>query len=101
MPRNCFPHLTWSVLRVKKPCDQARLALGLPLWKVLVYIVGPVAFRRMIPPLGNQFIVSLKDTSLFIVIGVCQSSAWLIGQAQGGRKSGGNGDGEPVRVGYR
>jgi len=29
-----------------------------------------VAFRRMIPPLGNQFIVSLKDTSLFIVIGV-------------------------------
>src|SRR3546814_2440385 len=28
------------------------------------------AFRRMIPPLGNQFIVSLKDTSLFIVIGV-------------------------------
>ena len=24
----------------------------------------------MIPPLGNQFIVSLKDTSLFIVIGV-------------------------------
>ncbi len=32
--------------------------------------IGPVAFRRMIPPLGNQFIVSLKDTSLFIVIGV-------------------------------
>jgi glutamine transport system permease protein len=29
-----------------------------------------VAFRRMTPPLGNQFIVSLKDTSLFIVIGV-------------------------------
>jgi glutamine transport system permease protein len=24
----------------------------------------------MIPPLGNQFIISLKDTSLFIVIGV-------------------------------
>ncbi|MFW2368771.1 MAG: ABC transporter permease subunit, partial [Desulforhopalus sp.] len=30
----------------------------------------PIAFRRMIPPLGNQFIISLKDTSLFIVIGV-------------------------------
>ena len=48
----------------------AGLALGLPMWKVLFYILGPVAFRRMIPPLGNQFIVSLKDTSLFIVIGV-------------------------------
>ena len=37
---------------------------------MLAYIVGPLAFRRLIPPLGNQFIVSLKDTSLFIVIGV-------------------------------
>lgn len=49
---------------------EAGLAMGLPRWKVLVLIVGPLAFRRSIPPLGNQFIVSLKDTSLFIVIGV-------------------------------
>ncbi|HEX7073462.1 MAG TPA: glutamine ABC transporter permease GlnP [Hyphomicrobiaceae bacterium] len=59
-----------SFLSVHKGLREAGLALGLPMWKVLVYIIGPVAFRRMIPPLGNQFIVSLKDTSLFIVIGV-------------------------------
>lgn len=59
-----------SFLSVHKGLREAGLALGLPLWKVLFYIIGPVAFRRMIPPLGNQFIVSLKDTSLFIVIGV-------------------------------
>jgi glutamine transport system permease protein len=59
-----------SFLSVHKGLREAGLALGLPTWKVLFYIVGPVAFRRMIPPLGNQFIVSLKDTSLFIVIGV-------------------------------
>lgn len=59
-----------SFLSVHKGLKEAGLAIGLPLWKVLVYIIGPVAFRRMIPPLGNQFIVSLKDTSLFIVIGV-------------------------------
>ncbi|WP_432289349.1 glutamine ABC transporter permease GlnP (plasmid) [Aminobacter sp. BA135] len=59
-----------SFLSVHKGLKEAGLALGLPMWKVLVYIVGPVAFRRMIPSLGNQFIVSLKDTSLFIVIGV-------------------------------
>ena len=28
------------------------------------------AFRRMIPSLGNQGIISIKDTSLFSVIGV-------------------------------
>ncbi|HEY4803663.1 MAG TPA: ABC transporter permease subunit, partial [Paraburkholderia sp.] len=45
-------------------------ALGLPMWRALAFVVGPVAVRRMTPSLGNQFIVSLKDTSLFIVIGV-------------------------------
>jgi len=59
-----------AFLSVHKGFLEAGLALGLPMWKVLFYILGPVAFRRMIPALGNQFIVSLKDTSLFIVIGV-------------------------------
>lgn len=59
-----------ALLSINKGLTEAGLAMGLPHWKVLVYIVGPLAFRRMIPPLGNQFIVSLKDTSLFIVIGV-------------------------------
>ncbi|MFC0218620.1 glutamine ABC transporter permease GlnP [Pseudochelatococcus lubricantis] len=59
-----------AFLSISKGLTEAGLALGLPQWKVLAYIVGPLAFRRLIPPLGNQFIVSLKDTSLFIVIGV-------------------------------
>jgi len=59
-----------AFLSIGKGLTEAGLAIGLPHWKVLVYIIGPLAFRRLIPPLGNQFIVSLKDTSLFIVIGV-------------------------------
>lgn len=59
-----------AFLSISKGLTEAGLAIGLPYWKVLTYIVGPLAFRRLIPPLGNQFIVSLKDTSLFIVIGV-------------------------------
>lgn len=59
-----------AILSVNRGLREAGLALGLPFWKVLIYIVGPLAFRRMIPSLGNQFIISLKDTSLFIVIGV-------------------------------
>lgn len=55
---------------VAKGLYEAGLALGLPKWRVLAFVVGPIAFRRMTPSLGNQFIVSLKDTSLFIVIGV-------------------------------
>ena len=59
-----------AFLSVPKGLREAGLALGMPLWRVLAFVVGPVALRRMTPPLGNQFIVSLKDTSLFIVIGV-------------------------------
>ena len=50
-----------AFLSISKGLSEAGLALGLPRWKVLFYIVGPLAFRRLIPPLGNQFIVSLKD----------------------------------------
>lgn len=59
-----------ALLSISRGLVEAGLAIGLPHWKVLVHIIGPLAFRRLIPPLGNQFIVSLKDTSLFIVIGV-------------------------------
>lgn len=55
---------------VPKGLQEAGLAMGVPLWRVLLLVVGPIAFRRSVPALGNQFIVSLKDTSLFIVIGV-------------------------------
>ena len=46
--------------------------MGLPFHKIILKIIGPVAFRRMIPALGNQCIISLKDSSLFIVIGVAE-----------------------------
>ncbi|WP_233804711.1 glutamine ABC transporter permease GlnP [Paraburkholderia sp. HP33-1] len=59
-----------SFLSVPRGLKEAGLALGMPVWRVLAFVVGPVAIRRMTPALGNQFIVSLKDTSLFIVIGV-------------------------------
>ena len=36
------------------------------------HVILPLALRRMPPPLGNQWIVSIKDTSLFIVIGVAE-----------------------------
>ncbi len=59
-----------AFLSIPRGLKEAGLAMGMPFYRVLIFIIGPLAFRRMIPPLGNQCIVSLKDTSLFIVIGV-------------------------------
>ncbi len=49
---------------------EAGRSIGLTRFQTMRYIIWAQAFRRMIPPLGNQFIISLKDTSLLMVIGV-------------------------------
>ena len=48
---------------------EASRALGFNHRQTLRYIVLPQAFRRVIPPLCNEFIVLLKDTSLVSAIG--------------------------------
>lgn len=48
---------------------EASESLGLGPIQTMRYIIFPQAFRRMIPPLGNEFITLLKDTSLVAVIG--------------------------------
>ncbi|HHX94828.1 MAG TPA: amino acid ABC transporter permease [Clostridia bacterium] len=59
-----------AVQSIHKGQIEAGRSLGLSHFKTFYYIVWPQAFRRMIPPLCNQFIISLKDTSLFSVIAV-------------------------------
>lgn len=49
---------------------EAGRTLGLTARQTMRFVIWPQALRRMIPPLGNQFIISLKDTSLFSVIAV-------------------------------
>ena len=49
---------------------EAARSIGLTNFQAMTYVIWPQAFKRMIPPLGNQFIISLKDTSLLVVIGV-------------------------------
>ncbi len=48
---------------------EASESLGLGPVQTMRYVIFPQAFRRMIPPLGNEFISMLKDTSLVAVIG--------------------------------
>ena len=59
-----------SIQSIDKGQVEAGRSLGLNAFQTFLYIVWPQAFRRMIPALGNQFIISLKDTSLLTVIGV-------------------------------
>lgn len=48
---------------------EAGRSLGLSWWQTMRFIILPQAFKRVVPPLGNEFIAMLKDSSLVSVIG--------------------------------
>lgn len=48
---------------------EAGRSLGMSWSQTMRYIIVPQAARRVIPPLGNEFIALLKDSSLVSVIG--------------------------------
>ena len=48
---------------------EAGRSLGMTWTQTMRYIIVPQAFKRVIPPLGNEFIALLKDSSLVSVIG--------------------------------
>lgn len=49
---------------------EAAKALGMNYWQSMRYIILPQAFKISVPPLGNEFIALLKDSSLVTVIGL-------------------------------
>ncbi|NBO20826.1 MAG: amino acid ABC transporter permease, partial [Rhodobacteraceae bacterium] len=55
---------------VDKGQVEAAQALGLSGWQRFRHIVFPQAFRMVLPPLGNDFVAMVKDSSLVSVLGV-------------------------------
>ncbi|WP_309663195.1 amino acid ABC transporter permease [Tabrizicola sp.] len=55
---------------VDKGQIEAAKALGLSSWQRFRHIVFPQAFRMVLPPLGNDFVAMVKDSSLVSVLGV-------------------------------
>lgn len=51
---------------------EAASALGMGHFQTMRYVVLPQAFRNIIPSVGNEFIVNIKDTSVLNVISVSE-----------------------------
>lgn len=49
---------------------EAARSLGLSRWQTARHVIIPQAFRIVIPPLGNEFIAILKDTSLLSILSI-------------------------------
>lgn len=48
---------------------EASQSMGMGWIQTMRHVIFPQAFRRMLPPLGNEFITMIKDTSLVAIIG--------------------------------
>lgn len=49
---------------------EAARSLGMSYLEAMRYVILPQAIRRVLPPLGNDFVAMLKDSSLVSVLGV-------------------------------
>jgi polar amino acid transport system permease protein len=59
-----------GILAVSEGQIEAAKALGLSNWQRFRLIVMPQALRTILPPLGNDFVAMVKDSSLVSVLGV-------------------------------
>ncbi len=53
-----------GILAVDKGQTEAGRSLGLSKFQTMWYIVIPQAFKNVLPPLGNEFIVLIKETAI-------------------------------------
>ena len=58
-----------GIQSIDKGQMEAGRSLGMTWYQTMRYVIMPQAFKRIIPPLGNEFIAMLKDSSLVSVIG--------------------------------
>jgi polar amino acid transport system permease protein len=61
---------------------EASRSLGLTYFQAMRYVVVPQAIRRVIPPLLNEFVILIKDTSLVSVLGLTAAQRELLGMAR-------------------
>ena len=73
---------------VDKGQMEAARSLGLSYWKAMAKVVLPQAIRTMIPSIINQFIITLKDTSILSVIGFIVMFGGVVFAITGSRSAG-------------
>jgi polar amino acid transport system permease protein len=59
-----------AIQSIDRGQKEAAYSLGMTKTKAMRRIILPQAFKRSVPPLGNQFIIALKDSSLASAVSV-------------------------------
>ena len=61
-----------GIISVDKGQKEAAHAVGLTHWQSMLHVVLPQAVRNIMPSIGNEFVVNIKDSSVLNVISVSE-----------------------------
>jgi putative lysine transport system permease protein len=61
-----------GIISVDKGQFEAAHAIGMNHIKTMIHVVLPQVLRNILPPIGNEFIINIKDTSVLNVISVTE-----------------------------
>lgn len=61
-----------GIISVDPGQTEGAMSLGMTHTQTMVYVVLPQAIRNIMPSVGNEFVVNIKDTSVLNVIGVSE-----------------------------
>ena len=61
-----------GILSIDPGQTEAAHAIGMTHWQTMINIVLPQAVRNILPALGNEFVINIKDTSVLNVISVSE-----------------------------
>ena len=59
-----------GIMSIDKGQTEAAHAIGMTHWQSMIYVVLPQAVRNIMPSIGNEFVVNIKDSSVLNVISV-------------------------------
>ena len=59
-----------GIISVPRGQKEAACAIGMTHWQSMVHVVLPQAVRNIMPSIGNEFVVNIKDSSVLNVISV-------------------------------
>lgn len=58
-----------GILSIDPGQTEGAMAIGMTHWQTMCYVILPQALRNIMPQIGNNLIINIKDTSVMFVIG--------------------------------
>lgn len=61
-----------GILSIEKGQKEAGLSLGMTGKSTMLHIIMPQAIKNIMPSLGNEFVTLIKETSIFMYLGIAE-----------------------------